>query len=521
MAPTLNSRPSPPRALMLPDILTTIFEWLALGYDVFDDFPLFDKSSPCDDWFPATHTCQTWRNVAIATTRIWGRIWTPMPPNLTRLFLQRSKSTPLCLYACGFESNAQTVSMVLDSHAARLKVVHIMDFELKWMVPLFAMPTPQLQSITLAGCFEPEDWDDPEECQRCHFSTTALHEGVPSLKYLSISGFGFELDSPLLSNLTDLNMSFHDLDGPPEYADRFAPDELLDALKSMPHLRSLDLCNALEPGFPSYRTPVAITLPVLRRLRFHVEYMLDLDILKYFTLPSIKHIDLQCGQLANSTNINTIIPSIHALLPPHDSSLTRTTLAIKAGSYEGGNMSRLTFKLKVSPTDKPPVNLGLELIGTECFQTEDPLHAFQPLLGPIECLDFDGYAEVQNGVGPAVFVPFFRAMTRVTDLRVNGLNDITFALFDTPKAPREDGVPTSHALSHLKRISLFQERDPRGTERSVLRVREILLDREALDTAIDVLEIVLKHGYKSTTKSKVTPHDLQPLTEVIQVVFLP
>ncbi|KAG9222428.1 hypothetical protein CCMSSC00406_0002763 [Pleurotus cornucopiae] len=519
MAPTSKSRLGPPSALMLPDTLTIIFECLVLDDDD-DDFPRFDKSTPCDDWFPATHTCQTWRKVAIATTRIWGCIWTAMPPNLTRLFLQRSKSIPLCLYACGHESNEDTVSMVLDTHAARLQVVQMMDFHPKWIVPLFEMPTPQLESITLTGYIEPDEWDDPEECQRCSFSATTLHEGIPSLKYLSISGFGFELDSPLLSNLTDLNMSFHESDGPPQFAARFAPDELLRALRSMPRLLSLDFYDVLEPGSPIFRSPVALILPVLRRLKFHVEPMLDFDILRYLTLPAIQHIDLQCGRVAEPTDIATVVPIIRALLPPHDSSLTQTTVLIEASRHDGKPQSRPELKVKMKQTDKPPVDLAFALVGTKCFQTEDPLHMFHPLLGPIESFEFDGYAEVQQGTEPAAFVPFFRAMSEVTELLIHGLDDITFALFDTPKPPKKKGVRVPYALPSLKKISLYQARDLTDTENLVGRVRKLLLARKALGAPIDVLEIVLNRGYKSTTKSKVTPQDLKPLTKVVQVVFM-
>ncbi|KAF4573289.1 hypothetical protein EYR36_007800 [Pleurotus pulmonarius] len=375
MALTSNSRPSPPKALMLPDILTIIFECLALGDDHFEE-PRFDKSSPCDDWFPATHTCQTWRKVAIATARIWSWIWTPMPPNLTRLFLHRSKSTPLCLYSCGFASNEDTVTMVLDTHSARLKEVQIMDFEPKWIVPLFEMPTPQLESITLDGDVEFADWDESGECPRCAFSATALHEGVPSLKYLSISSFGFELDSPLLTNLTDLNMSFHEVDGPHQFAARFTEDELMDALKNMPRLCSLDLYNVLEPGFAPFDDPVDVTLPDLRQLRLHVESMLDFDVLRYFTLPAIQHIDLQCGQIAEPADTISIVPIIDAVLPSHDPSITHTTILIEASNYEGKPKSRPQLKLKIKQTDKPPVDLGFALVGTQCFKLKTPYARF-------------------------------------------------------------------------------------------------------------------------------------------------
>lgn len=318
-------------------------------------------------------------------------------------------------------------------------------------------------------------------------------------------------------------MSFHEIDGPPQYAARFTPYELLDALTNMPRLLSLDLYNALEPDFPPFDDAVDVTLPDLRRLRLHLESMLDFDILQYFTLPAIQHIDLQCGQVAEPADTISVVPIINAILPSHDSSLTQTSVLVEASNHKGKPKSRPQLKLKIKQTDKPPVDLVFALVGTECFQTEDPLRTFQPLLGPIESLEFDGYAEVQQGTDPAAFVPFFRAMAKVTELLIHDMDDIPFALFDTPKRPRKKGVPmpTHYALPSLKKISLFQERDLTDTVKLVGRVRKLLSARKALGAPIDVLEIVLQRGYKSTTESKVTPLDLKPLTKVVQVVFIP
>ncbi|KAJ8702129.1 hypothetical protein PTI98_000872 [Pleurotus ostreatus] len=168
--------------------------------------------------------------------------------------------------------------------------------------------------------------------------------------------------------------------------------------------------------------------------------------------------------------------------------------------------------------DKPPVGLVFAFVGTDCFRSTDPLHTFHPLLGPIRILDFDGYAEVQSDKDLA---PFFRAMTAVTELRISDLRDITFILQpdDTPETLSEGDVPMPYALPSLKRISLLQEIDLMDTKRLVIRVREILLERKARGAAIDVLEVVLERGHK-TCKINITLQDLEPLSEVTEVVFL-
>ncbi|KAG9222437.1 hypothetical protein CCMSSC00406_0002772 [Pleurotus cornucopiae] len=280
----------------------------------------------------------------------------------------------------------------------------------------------------------------------------------------------------------------------------------------MPRLHSLHINYALEPSWP-LNHPVTVTLPVLYDLQVQVEYMYDLKILQYMNLPSIKRIALGCDELAGPEDIAITVRHIHALLPPHE-----TTFIVKACRHEDQPASRTVLKLNAPPMDNLPVGLVFAFVGTDCFRTKDPLHNFHPLLCPIRTLDFDGYAEVQSDKDLA---PFFRAMTEVTELRISDLRDITFILQpdDTSETPREGDVPMPYALPSLKRISLLQQRDPTDTKRLVIRVREILLERKARGAAIDVLEVVLERGYK-TCKTNITLQDLEPLSEVTQVVFL-
>ncbi|KAF4573290.1 hypothetical protein EYR36_007801 [Pleurotus pulmonarius] len=182
---------------------------------------------------------------------------------------------------------------------------------------------------------------------RCNFSKTALHEGAPGLRSLSISGFTFGLDSPLLCKLTSLDLSINRWDG--QALDRLWPTELLHALRNMPQLRSLRLNKSFEP-LPVFASPqtVAVTLPVLTHLHFQAEEMPDMKILQYLTLPSIKYIDLKCDEVGDPVEIPYIVPIVHALLPPHDSSTTQTALMLEAGTSDDGTpKSRAIFKLKV------------------------------------------------------------------------------------------------------------------------------------------------------------------------------
>ncbi|KAF4573274.1 hypothetical protein EYR36_007785 [Pleurotus pulmonarius] len=412
--------------------------------------------------------------------------------------------------------------MVLDSHAARLVEVEIMDFEPAWLDSLFAMPTPQLNAITLSARIEPEELDEWNDEEQCRFSSTALHEGVPSLQSLSISGFIIHLDSPLLCNLTSLDLWV-------EHApytvglDRHLPSEFLRALQGMPRLSSLHINYALEPDWPLDH-PIAVTLPVLSDLQFRVESIPDLKILQYMAIPSIEHITLGCDEIAECEDLAITTPHIHALLPPYDPSLGQIILMVRASHHQGQNESRITIKINAQPTDKPSVDLVFTFMGMHCFTAdlEDPLDAFRPLLGPISTLDFDGYAEVQNGTDPSFLIPFFHALAEVRELRISDLNDIGFALqpHDAHETQSEGRIPMTYPLPSLKRILLSQERDPADMKQSVIRIRDILLERKTRGAAIDVLEVVPTYKWRTVREAKITPQDLEPLIDVIQVVFL-
>ncbi|KAF9502287.1 hypothetical protein BDN71DRAFT_1425984 [Pleurotus eryngii] len=455
MAFVSRSSRGPPNALMLPD-MTTIFEWMAF---VDGDYPRFDTGTP---YLEKSCYCNN-SNMGLYMDR--------HAPEPDEAFLQRSKSTPLYLWTCGFASNFQTVSMVLDSHASRLVEAEIMGFEPTWFDSLFAMPTTQLKAITLSSRIEPEElgeWNDEE-------------------RYLWVEHATYTVN-----------------------LDRISPTEILCTLQGMPRLCSLNIGYALEPCLPLDH-PVAVTLPVLSDVQVRVEYMLDLRILQRMTLPSVKRIALSRDEIGEYEDIAVITPHIHALLPPHDPSRSQITLMAKASHHEGRPESRTTVKLNAQPTDKPLVDL-------------DPLYAFRPLLGPVSSLYFDGYAEVQKGEDPFFIAPSFCAMTEVRELRISDLSDITFVLdsraHDTPETPSEDDASMTCALPNLKRISLFPERDPTNTKESVVRVRKILSERKTRGVAVDILEVVFKHGWRTISKTKIAQQDLEPLSEVVQVVFL-
>lgn len=386
-----------------------------------------------------------------------------------------------------------------------------------WFQTLLENPAPQLEVLTLCGS---TPWDNA----RCCFSTSALYDSAPALRKLHIFGFSFELDPRFLSNLTHLNLSFCGNGRILEDMDRFSPYELLVALQGMPHLQKLTLGAVLEPEYeiPTLEDGVGVNLLGLTYLEFDVEFMLDFQILHYLAFPSIKSIVLRCDEVADPADISVITPILHGLLPPHDSSLTHTAVVIESSSSKlySKPESRTTIKLEAGPTEVPPVKLKLALVGANCFQCEDFLETFHPLLDSIDTLDFDGYAEAQDGKDPSIFASFFHAVT-TTELRVSGLVDILFALASTPKRPREDGQPLSYPLPNLQTISLFQQRDPKDTRRLVGCVKRLLLERKALGAAVDVLEVVLKRGHKTTAAYKITPQDLEPLTGILEVVFLP
>ncbi|KAF9502308.1 hypothetical protein BDN71DRAFT_1584492 [Pleurotus eryngii] len=311
------------------------------------------------------------------------------------------------------------------------------------------------------------------DCDQHVWFRTLLENSAPQLDVLTLCGSTPWDDARCCFSTNALHdgapalRKFHIFD-----MDRLSPYELLVALQGMLHLQKLSLGAVLDTEYeiPMFEDDVGVNLLGLTYLEFEVEFMLDFQILQYLAFPSIKSIVLRCDRVADPHGyINHYSHSIW----PHNSSLPHTAVIVGESGSKLYSKSRTTIKLE--PTNVPPVKLKLAL----------------------------------NGKDPSIFASSFHAVT-ATELFISGLADILFALTDTPKRPREDGQPLSYPLPKLQTISLFQQRDPKDTRRLVARVKRLLLERKALNAAVDVLKVVLKRGHKTTAAYKITPQDMEP-----------
>lgn len=424
------------------------------------------------------------------------------------MFLQRSKSAPLRLYGVDTDDTSDETLFMILRHASRLKEVDIRDVTHEdWLSALILRTTPLLQKLKLDGY----NW---RAHTRYHFNRTAPRD-APSLRSLNIAGCVFELSHPFFSNLTQLSIRYYD-DGLLYLKDRLTPTELLHALRSMPRLQDMHLSDALDLDGTLPYNEGNVVLPLLSSLRLQAgEGTMGFEFLQYLNLPAIKKATIDCCFPASPRGMSIVAPIVHALLPPHDSSLLQSTFMI--GTLHLFGYTRTVVKLEVKgPTNETLVAFDLTALGTTCLQCEHPLLSFRPIPDP-EVLYFDGVDKHQD---PSTLVPFLRDLIRVKKLHVNRLADITFALMDTPKDFKENDVPPPYALPKLKQISLFQERIPNDTEQLVVQVGKLLMDRKALDAAVETLEVVRQRSdNRATPEYLITMEDLQPLTGILEVVF--
>ncbi|KAJ8517945.1 hypothetical protein ONZ45_g4957 [Pleurotus djamor] len=210
-----------------PEILTTIFTFVALSEGT--PRKSLKEANLRHGRLIITHVCQHWRNTAITNPRIWCIVYTNMPRELARLFVERSRSRSLYV-ATDLNTSRHSEDTIdyLLTHSTRIWRFEIRNCPLDIVKRLARLNLPMLEQVSLAVD------DDRHQPARMTF----LHG--PPLRYLSLRNVLFDLDSPFLSQIRTLKLNYTDPFTSEEY-----PRKLLPLLSRLQHLRHLELDVAI------------------------------------------------------------------------------------------------------------------------------------------------------------------------------------------------------------------------------------------------------------------------------------
>ncbi|KAL0578913.1 hypothetical protein V5O48_003104 [Marasmius crinis-equi] len=261
--------------------------------------------------------CRLWKTVAYSTPAIWN---TPdfMFPTLARNMLHRSKCTPLNIIwgpSCRNErvnQNAQDgVLTEVAEQISRIASLNIVSdslevaslFNSTWLVMTGAAPL--LHTIQIYCHTGLEDTITiPDEF---------LAGRAPRLVRLSLSGCSLSWHSPLLKNLTHLSVRH------PPAASKPGVRVVVDALRSLPSLVTLDLQYCISPGSGTCLDGLSVeslAFPFLRQLVLSIESDPCLSLLQCMSFPDTTIIHLACYEPPPDFPVGRLFSFISNLMAP-------------------------------------------------------------------------------------------------------------------------------------------------------------------------------------------------------------
>ncbi|TFK63444.1 hypothetical protein BDN72DRAFT_963915, partial [Pluteus cervinus] len=225
-------------------------------------------------WITVTHVSQHWRNVAVGSPGLWTCISSSYQKAVVEEWLQRSKDAALLIDWYGTPS--------LDPQFVSTSLSRIRDLTLDvtasaWnaLVHHLNSPAPLLEFLRIrAGDVSPG-----------YSSTSPIPESIfagmtPRLQRLELIGGTFDLNSPLFTDLTSLELW--------NPVQKFTATNLLNTLHKLPGLTSLSLLDVLQQGaILATPNPDVVTLPFLKSLSTKGgSFNQDLDFLSHLSFPA-------------------------------------------------------------------------------------------------------------------------------------------------------------------------------------------------------------------------------------------
>lgn len=237
-------------------------------------------------WLLLTFVCHRWRAVFLDYTPFWTKINATGDVERTRLYLERSKSSPIDLKISHYlyqDIQRRTITSLLSHHTHRIKGLSVGSQYAEDVIQHLGSPFPILERLDLL----PSSYNPP---------MISLSPVAPRIKTLRVSQSTLDWRSPLFKDLSSLELSS---------AFRFRPclHQFLDVLEACPSLESL----CLEPDFefessaggaPAIEESRSIKLPLLRRCHIDGNRCSIITLLQHIDIPCCRRVSFSTCMLS-------------------------------------------------------------------------------------------------------------------------------------------------------------------------------------------------------------------------------
>ncbi|KAJ8514623.1 hypothetical protein ONZ45_g7850 [Pleurotus djamor] len=446
------------------EVLSIIFEYVAILGS-----PLHKK--PYAPRLRASQVCRLWRNVAINTPRLWNSIYSHSKLDLAKLFLERSKSTPL--YINTIDTPNTDLLALWFSHPGRLKGIqlnHSYYYRSSW-IPLFnSLKAPNLETLELRTTHS----------TKLEFAPEVDVDHVPPLRDVKLVQCYFDIRNPFLSQVRTLYIHYN------QNSHLEPMLEVMLALKEMQHLESLELTDLLRfsedvPG------DLLIELPQLKHFKIGVKDPRVVLMLRSFACSQIQSIVADTTELVTSEALaKQVTGAFHSIFPDASSP---TTLNLKLHG------DKLDSTIVVEADSIRPSQLSLHgPNGPTDFSVALAMLALSPDSPPkvLEC-DLKQSHYNPTPLNREVLITFMRSLTFIETLVTPSLQDLAVILSDVPnktqvnKSRRGPALPFS--FPSLKHCYVTNYVAPNRRDSSLKNLRKALERRNHIKAGIEVLRL--------------------------------
>ncbi|KAK7058591.1 hypothetical protein VNI00_002227 [Paramarasmius palmivorus] len=271
-----------PVARLPAEVLTEIFSYLAPNPSTMSLPPYGGRTQ----WLAFTQICHFWRIIALNHAPLWTCPDLTIPA-LAEIVIQRSKTADLHLVLSN-SSRAKIEQNLLDTIQSQLMnrvgtlqlTITSAKDKLRNFVNSLTQPAPRLRVLSLDATYE----------EMLTLPAQFLARDTPSLDEVSLNHCHIPWDSPLLGNLTSLDLFGNGQVYP-------SGQQFLDALRRMPLLETLKLYHV---GPHTIEGTDVVPLPRLRCLRLVADGPSFITMFTHITYPPSAAVMLKSSSSATS-----------------------------------------------------------------------------------------------------------------------------------------------------------------------------------------------------------------------------
>ncbi|TFK63448.1 hypothetical protein BDN72DRAFT_847614 [Pluteus cervinus] len=328
-----------------PEVLTRIFSFTR-------EFPkphIYHGTAPFTPWLIVTRVSQHWRNVSFGSPGLWSYISSAFHKRVGQECLRLSKEAPLAIdlrYIAAHE-----VDQLVNPSLFRIRELKLGLTSNAWngfSPNLVSTPAPLLEHLSIFIT----DTSSPVMIPDMIFAGS-----TPRLRHLVLSGCSFDISSPLLTDLTVL-----ELRKPPQ---KISTVDILTTLQTLPCLTSLVLANVLQTGVPPVSSDLDIvSLSALESLSIVGQsFVQDLDTLSHLSFPATTTLQLHSDA---GTREGQAITALSDFLSVHKTARLQDLSTVSPTNIEL-QCSSATLRLFISSQRSEPTEvikyLDFDLVG--------------------------------------------------------------------------------------------------------------------------------------------------------------